>query len=176
MQGVSRLADLLSEHFGRLAALLILPGIGFTLYEVVMRYFFNAPTIWVNETVQILFGFYFLLGGAYTLLHGGHVRVDLVVHMLSPRAVRRVNVFGLIVSIFYLLALLWFSGLQAVDSIAYLEKAESAWAPYIYPVISAAPVAAALMILQAISLIVREVSGTAGTASDHAEPAGDFHK
>lgn len=176
MQGVSRLADLLSEQLGRLAALLILPGIAFTLYEVVMRYLFNAPTIWVNETVQILFGFYFLLGGAYTLLHGGHVRVDLIVHVLSPRAVRKVNVFGLIVSIFYLCALLWFSGLQAIDSIAYLEKAESTWAPYIFPVISAAPVAAALMILQAISLIVREMSGTPRNEAHLAEPAGDVEK
>jgi TRAP-type mannitol/chloroaromatic compound transport system permease small subunit len=156
MQGLAATVDWINERVGRFAALLILPGIFIMLYEVVARYVFNAPTVWVNESVQILFGFYFLLGGAYTLLHRGHVRVDLLLQGLSPRGMRRANVFGLAVSIFYLSALLWFSGLQALDSIAYLERAESAWAPYIFPVIAAAPLAAALLILQALSLIVRE--------------------
>ena len=55
--------DRLNDWVGRLAALLILPSLLITMIEVVARYAFNSQTVWVNESVQILFGFYFLLGG-----------------------------------------------------------------------------------------------------------------
>ncbi|MDM0046805.1 TRAP transporter small permease subunit [Variovorax dokdonensis] len=147
--------DRLNDWVGSLAALLILPSLLITMIEVVARYAFNSPTVWVNESVQILFGFYFLLGGGYTLLHGGHVRVDLLLLGLKPRARRRADVIGLVVTIFYFAVLLWFTGDQAIDAIASRERAESPWAPYIFPVLTAAPVAAALMLLQAVALIVR---------------------
>ena len=109
--------DRLNDWVGRLAALLILPSLLITMIEVVARYAFNSPTVWVNESVQILFGFYFLLGGGYTLLHGGHVRVDLLLLGLKPRARRRADVIGLVVTIFYLAVLLWFTGDQALDDV-----------------------------------------------------------
>lgn len=151
-----RWIDRVNEQAGRLAALLLLPGMAITLYEVLARYVFNSPTLWVNESMQILFGFYFLLGGGYTLLHGGHVRVDVLLHGMSGRGRRRANIFAMLVVLFYAGVLFWIGGEQAVDSIAAWERAESAWAPYIWPVLTAVPVAAALLILQAVSLIARE--------------------
>ena len=62
--------------------------------------------------------------------------------------------------------LLWITGAQALDSIAYLERSDSAWGPYIFPVMSAAPVAAALMILQALAILIREIA-------DRGEPAAE---
>jgi TRAP-type mannitol/chloroaromatic compound transport system permease small subunit len=43
------------------------------LYEVIARYFFNAPTVWGMELAVLLFGPYFLLGGPYLLHLKGHV-------------------------------------------------------------------------------------------------------
>lgn len=163
MQWLPRAVDQLNESIGRLASFLILLSVGVTLFEVVMRYGFDRPTIWVNETVLILFGFYFLLGGGYTLLHGGHVKVDVLLMVMSARTKRYLNIFAYIVALFYLLVLLWISGGQALESIAFRERAESSWGPYIFPVISAVPIAAALMILQAVAHLAREVSG--GTAA-----------
>jgi TRAP-type mannitol/chloroaromatic compound transport system permease small subunit len=152
--------DRINEAVGRLVALLILVSIFITLYEVVMRYVFNSPTIWVNESVQILFGFYFLLGGGYTLLHNGHVRVDVLLHGLKPKGQRYANAFSLAVAIFFLAVLCAISGTTAYESIKYLERAESAWEPYIFPVLAAVPIAAALMIVQALAKLIHELLAT----------------
>lgn len=170
MSKLTRTIDAINEWLGRIIAVLILPSISIALYEVVMRYVFDSPTIWVSESIQILFGFYFLLGGSYTLLHRGHVRVDLLLQGFSARGKRLANIFGMLVAIFYLSVLCWITGIQAADSIAYLERAESVWEPYIFPVISAAPVAAALMILQAIAEIVREVTGASAPGDEADSP------
>ncbi len=148
--------DRVNDAVGRCVALLIVVSILITTYEVVMRYVFNSPTIWVNESVQILFGFYFLLGGGYTLLHDGHVRVDVLLQGLKPRGKRYANVLSLVIVMFYLGVLLYISADTAFDATRHLERAESAWAPFIFPVLCAAPVAAALMLLQALVMVVRE--------------------
>jgi TRAP-type mannitol/chloroaromatic compound transport system permease small subunit len=153
--------DRINDAVGRCVALLIVVSIFITTYEVVMRYVFNSPTIWVNESVQILFGFYFLLGGGYTLLHDGHVRVDVLLQGLKSRGKRFANVLSLAIVMFYLSVLLYISADTAIEATKYLERAESAWAPFIFPVLCAAPVAAALMLLQALAMMVREFTAQA---------------
>ncbi|WP_332826317.1 TRAP transporter small permease subunit [Ramlibacter sp.] len=159
--------DRINDAVGRFVALLIVVSILVTMYEVVMRYVFNSPTIWVNESVQILFGFYFLLGGGYTLLHDGHVRVDVLLHGLKPRGRRYANILSLVIVMFYLSVLLYVSASTAFDASVHRERAESAWAPFIFPVLCAAPVAAALMLLQALAMMRREfqTKAAAGTQS-----------
>ena len=159
--------DRVNDAVGRFVALFIVLSILITTYEVVMRYVFNSPTIWVNESVQILFGFYFLLGGGYTLLHDGHVRVDVLLHGLKARGQRYANVVSLLVVTFYLAVLLYVSASTAYDASVHLERAESAWAPFIFPVLCAAPVAAALMLLQALAMLTRDfkVQPAAGARS-----------
>lgn len=161
MTRVAAFFDWLNERAGRIAALLLLPAMTVTLVEVVLRYVFNSPTVWASESLQILFGFYFLLGGGYTLLHNGHVRVDVLLISAPHWARRAADVFAMLIAMFYCSVLLWIGGEQALDSIRLLERAESVWAPYIWPVIAAIPVAAALMLLQAFSRIVRSLTATA---------------
>lgn len=55
-------------------------------YEVVCRYFFNAPTIWAQETSTYLYMWTMLAAAAYTLQEGKHVHVDLVTERLPSRA------------------------------------------------------------------------------------------
>ncbi len=54
-------------------------------YEVVCRYFFNAPTIWAQETATYLYMWTMLAAASYTLQEGKHVAVDLVLERLPPR-------------------------------------------------------------------------------------------
>lgn len=61
-------------------------GMGLILtYEVVCRYFFNAPTIWAQETSTYLYMWTMLAAASYTLQEGKHVHVDLVIDRLPPR-------------------------------------------------------------------------------------------
>ncbi len=61
---------------GSIVSWLILPMMCALVYEVVARYFFNAPTIWAYDVTFITYGTFFMLGAAYTLQRNGHIRTD----------------------------------------------------------------------------------------------------
>ncbi len=84
-------ADRVSAWFGKVFAWLILAmafGVG---YEVFVRYLLNAPTAWALDVSFILYGTLFMMGGAYTLSRGGHVRGDFIYRLWSPRTQARVE-------------------------------------------------------------------------------------
>jgi TRAP-type mannitol/chloroaromatic compound transport system permease small subunit len=70
---------------GILAALLLVPLVLATCYEVWSRYVMGAPTIWAYEVGYILTGSHFLLGLAYTLRAGEHIRIDVFSSHFPPR-------------------------------------------------------------------------------------------
>lgn len=65
-----------------------------SFYEVIMRYFFNAPTVWVHETTIALVGISMAYGGIYCYSNDSHIRVTLVVDMFSSRVQK---ILGIIV-------------------------------------------------------------------------------
>jgi len=75
-----------------------------SFYEVVSRYVFDAPTIWVHETASFIGGSLFVLGGAYALATDKHVRVVLIYDSVSQKTKHYLNIF-------HHLAGLLFSGL-----------------------------------------------------------------
>jgi TRAP-type mannitol/chloroaromatic compound transport system permease small subunit len=77
--------DKLNTAIGKAISLLILVGIVVLCYEVVARYIFGQPTLWAHGYTQRIFGSYFVLVGAYTLLRKDHVRVDIVLNAAPPR-------------------------------------------------------------------------------------------
>jgi TRAP-type mannitol/chloroaromatic compound transport system permease small subunit len=70
---------------GRALALAIFVMIAVIMYEVVARYFFNAPTPWAQDVSRWLQVAYVFLGGAYALQRGYFVRVDILFTRLPPR-------------------------------------------------------------------------------------------
>ncbi|MCA1989588.1 MAG: TRAP transporter small permease subunit [Desulfarculus sp.] len=80
-----RIIDAINEGVGRfvswITALLVLV----IFNDVVMRYVFNKSFVFTQELEWHLFAFIFLVGAGYTLLHNGHVRVDIIYARLSPR-------------------------------------------------------------------------------------------
>ncbi len=80
-----RFADQLSAFFGKTFGwLIILMTFGMS-YEVMVRYAFNAPTPWALDVSFIMYGTLFMMGGAYTLSRGGHVRGDFIYRTWAPR-------------------------------------------------------------------------------------------
>jgi TRAP-type mannitol/chloroaromatic compound transport system permease small subunit len=85
MKGYIRFADSISAWFGKTFGwLIILMTFGMS-YEVLVRYVFNAPTPWALDVSFIMYGTMFMMGGAYTLSRGGHVRGDFIYRMWRPR-------------------------------------------------------------------------------------------
>ena len=70
---------------GILASFAIVPLVLATCYEVFARYLFDAPTVWAYEVGYILTGSHFLLGMAYTLQRGEHIRIDIFSAAFAPR-------------------------------------------------------------------------------------------
>lgn len=80
-----RFADALSAWFGKTFGwLIMLMTIGVS-YEVLVRYVFNAPTSWSLDVSFIMYGTLFMMGGAYTLSRGGHVRGDFLYRLWPVR-------------------------------------------------------------------------------------------
>ncbi|WP_245586977.1 TRAP transporter small permease subunit [Pelistega indica] len=67
------------------------------IYEVISRYIFNSPTVWGLELATLIFGPYFLLGGAYLLHLKGHVNLDLVKNKLSDKSQKFLDIFAYLV-------------------------------------------------------------------------------
>lgn len=86
-----RIADSVSAWFGKAFAWLILLmafGVG---YEVLVRYFFRAPTPWAFDVSYIMYGTLFMMGGAYTLSRDGHVRGDFLYRLWKPQTQAKVE-------------------------------------------------------------------------------------
>ena len=75
----------LTTSIGIMASFAIVPLVLATCYEVLARYAFGAPTIWAYEIGYTLTGSHFLLGMAYTLAVGAHIRIDIFSGKFSPR-------------------------------------------------------------------------------------------
>jgi TRAP-type mannitol/chloroaromatic compound transport system permease small subunit len=80
-----RFADALSAAFGKVFAWLIVLMTFGTAYEVFVRYIVGRPTAWALDVSFIMYGTLFMMGGAYTLSRGGHVRGDFLYRLWRPR-------------------------------------------------------------------------------------------
>jgi TRAP-type mannitol/chloroaromatic compound transport system permease small subunit len=121
------------------------------LWEVLSRYLFDAPTSWAPELATLIFGPFFLLGGPYLLHLGGHVAVDIVSEKATGRLATVLKAIGLLLAAIFGLILLWFSVPLAFQSFTYGETSYSAWNPVIWPAKAFLPLAAGLLVLQALA-------------------------
>ncbi|TRW92237.1 TRAP transporter small permease subunit [Paracoccus sp. M683] len=90
---LTRAIDQMNRLIGQGVSFLIWAGIAVLCYEVVARYVFGQPTVWAHGYTQRIFGSYFILIGAYTLIQRDHVRVDI---LLTPGPSRRNAVLDLL--------------------------------------------------------------------------------
>ncbi|HLS86515.1 MAG TPA: TRAP transporter small permease subunit [Burkholderiales bacterium] len=153
MRGITRLNDAV----GRLLSLLVLVIFVLLIAEVFFRYVAGAPKVWTGELTQLLFGVYAVLSGGYLLAHGGHVNVDILYSRLAPRARAAVDVFTSFLFLVFVGALLYFGGSLAWESVSFWERSQSAWDPPIWPVKLAIPLGAALLLLQGLVKLLRDI-------------------
>ena len=95
-----RIVDNISYWVGKAFAWLILALTIVVSIEVFKRYILNAPTAWIFDLNNMLYGTLFMMCGAYTLALAGHVRADFVYLYLKPRAQALARP-GIVLSVFY---------------------------------------------------------------------------
>jgi len=106
MRKVPSVIDSISRYTAELLKWFCYALILVIVYDVIMRYVFDAPTLWAFETAYMLGGAIFVLGFAYTHYYRAHVRVDVFYSRLSPRRRAIIDVFGTLFFFFPLLVLL----------------------------------------------------------------------
>jgi len=150
--------DAINERAGKAISILVVCMTGILCWEVILRYAFNAPTIWAHEVSCHIFAAYSVLGGAYVLLVNEHVRSDVVYARFSPRgrAILDLVTFPLF---FMLLGILLVEGIpMALQSIAVREVTVSFLHSPVYPIKACIPIAAFLMLLQGLAHFIRALA------------------
>lgn len=123
------------KWLGDAASLLFVFTVLISFYEVVMRYLFNSPTIWVHETASFVGGMLFVLGGSYALATNRHVRVVLIYDAVSEKTRKVLNLFHHVMGMLFS-ALMIYASYHMVEAAwvspwggLKLETSGSAWDP-----------------------------------------------
>ena len=156
VQTLLHTADEISTWVGKAFAWLIVVLMLLVVAEVFKRYALNAPTAWVFDASNMLYGTLFMMGGAYTLAQDGHVRGDFLYGNFKPRTQATIDLVLYVV--FFLpgiAALTWSGWTYFQDSLAIREQTFNADPLPVYPFKFMIPFAGALVLMQGISEIVR---------------------
>lgn len=160
-----RLTDWINARFAWVVAFLVAPMLIIMIWEIVMRYFFNMPSLWAYEISKFLYGGYIVLGGAYTFMAGGHVNVDIIYGKLSPRGKAIIDIITSSVVFLFLGVLFWVSLERTILSWQLGETTMSHWQPIYYPLRTTLPVGCFLFLMQVVAKLIRDI-GIAVTGED----------
>ncbi|MGB7670344.1 MAG: TRAP transporter small permease subunit [Pseudolabrys sp.] len=126
-------------------------------YEVVARFVFNSPTNWVHESMFLMFGMMYMLSGAYAYREDQHVRVDVLYSHFSVRGKAIADIITSVFFFIFMLTMLWTGYRFAADAVSLGEVSFTEWAVQYWPVKLTIPIGAALMVLQGISKLIKDI-------------------
>jgi TRAP-type mannitol/chloroaromatic compound transport system permease small subunit len=145
-----------STWIGKAFAWLIVALTLLVVVEVFKRYIMNMPTAWVFDVSNMMYGTLFMMCGAYTLAHDGHVRGDFLYGSMKPRRQAALDLV-LFIAFFLpgILALTWAGWVYASDSLKIHETTFNATPLPIYPFKFIIPLAGAAVLVQGLSEMLR---------------------
>jgi TRAP-type mannitol/chloroaromatic compound transport system permease small subunit len=151
--------DGISTWVGKAAAWLIMALMIVVCVEVFKRYIMNAPTAWIFDLDNMLYGSLFMLCGAYTLAQNAHVRGDFLYSSMKPRTQAFLDLILYVAFFIPGIAALIYAGYSyAGDSWRILEHSTvTSDGPPVYHFKTVIPIAGCLVMLQGIAEIVRSV-------------------
>lgn len=172
LEGTARAIDWINERVGRGVAWLALFMVLVQFALVLMRYVFGVGSIMTQESLVYAHGLLFMLVAGYTLMNGGHVRVDIFYREAAPRKKALVDLFGVIVLLIPVCLLIWAYSLPyVVSSWHVLEGSrETSGIPGIFLLKTAILVFVVLVVLQGVALAIRSALVLAGLR-ENAGPA-----
>ena len=172
-----RVVDAVNYRVGRIMMYGIFIMIGILLWSSISKTFF-LPSLWTLEIAQFALIAYYIMGGPDSMQLGSTVRMDLFYGEWSARKKAKFDAFTVLFLIFYLGVLLYgglgstayslghfgdepvqyLSGLiTGSESTGRLERSPTAWRPYLWPIKTLMCVGIFLMLLQAISELLKDI-------------------
>ena len=149
--------DGISTWVGKAAAWLIIVLMSAVCIEVLKRYIMNAPTAWIFDLDNMLYGSLLMLAGAYTLAQNAHVRGDFLYSSMRPRTQAGLDLALYLIFFVPGIAALIYAGYDyAADSWRIAEHSNvTAEGPPVYHFKTVIPIAGALVMLQGLAELVR---------------------
>ena len=126
-------------------------------FEVASRYLFNKPTIWAWDINVQLMLMLLMLGMAEAYRRDAHVRVDVLTAALPPRARAILEIIFAPMFFFLAVVLVWTGWEYFLQSYGRLQTASTIFAPPLYPIKFTLPLGGALLLLQGVVKLVRDV-------------------
>ena len=170
--GTVRVIDRFTDVTGTWVAWLNLPLVVVVAWEVIARYAFNAPTIWSFDLTYMLYGTIFMLGAAYALHKGAHIRTDFFYEKWSDRTRGMVDSISYLVFFFpSIIMLLTAGGSEALYAYSINETSEQTpWRPILWPYKAVVPLTCVLLLIQGISETIKSVyAWRTGIVLEHKE-------
>lgn len=168
--------DKFADFIGTLTAITIVLMILNVFYDVIMRYFFKAGSIAMQEMEWHLFSVIILLGVAYTLKEDGHVRVDLIYDRLSERRKALINMIGAVLFILPIAILVGTSSIHnAMEAYISMEgSGDPGGLPNRWIVKSLIPLSFLLLIITNIGFFIKNLNIYKGLHKYKHKERGDF--
>jgi TRAP-type C4-dicarboxylate transport system permease small subunit len=154
--------DWLNRLLGERLCYLYLAAVVITAYEVVMRYLFDAPTVWAFELTILLCAICYLLSGGFVTAQRKHIAITSVYDLMPARIRWWLDLLALLTGILSMGLLVWAAWRPAVLAVTIVERTGSAWnspsPAIIKPLIA---VGAGLIVLQLLVQLYRHLTGQA---------------
>jgi len=149
-------AERLSTWTGKAFSWLIVLLMTVVCVEVFKRYALNAPTAWIYDVNNMMYGTLFMMCGAYTLSKDGHVRGDFLYGSMRPRVQASLDLVLYVTFFLPGVGALTLAGWDYFqDSLAMHEQTFNATPLPVYPFKFVIPVAGAIVLLQGLAEILR---------------------
>jgi TRAP-type mannitol/chloroaromatic compound transport system permease small subunit len=153
-----RYVEAANKAVGKFSMYLIFAMGGVLLFESIARTIFNQPHIWVVEIAQFTMAAYYLLGGGYSMILKGHVRMDLLYGRWSVKRQALADLITGPILIFYLVFLL-VGAYSAIEyAVIYGQKNYTPWAPPLAPIKIIMGIGIVLMLLQTIARFFKDLA------------------
>lgn len=171
--------DRFSEWTGKAVYWLTLAMVVIGAYNALVRYLDRYSGLGLSSNTYIeaqwyLFSLVFLLAAAYTLKHDAHVRVDVLYGRLSDKGKAWINVLGtLLFLIPFCILMLWVSWPSVVNSWAVWEVSPDPGGLPRYPIKTMIPVAFLLLLVQACSLLIKQLAVLRDVPVDTMDETGE---
>lgn len=161
-----RLIDNINEGVGRLMGWLTILMVINVFVVVVLRYVFSLGWVWMQELYIWVHATVFMLGSGYTLMHDGHVRIDLIYRTASQRYKSIVDILGCAFLAAPLLYVIFTRSWPLIArSIENMERsAEAGGLPGVFVLKSVLAVFCILFGLQSLALLLRSLLALFGLA------------
>ena len=151
-----RVVDTVNYRIGRVMMYGIFVMVGILLWSSISKTFF-LPSLWTLEIAQFAMVAYYIMGGPYSIQLGSNVRMDLFYAAWSDRRKAQIDAITVFFLIFYLGVLMYGAIDSTSYSLQYGERSPTAWRPYLWPIKIIMCIGIFLMLLQAISELLKDV-------------------